>query len=60
MTFAGMLPFERISSKSAGETKKNLGKAIYFDFMKSLRAFSQIVRSSCTFSSPGSTHSYVQ
>jgi len=55
MTLVGLLPFERISKRSAGETKKNLGKAIYLENINSFRAFSQIVKSVYTFSRVGST-----
>jgi hypothetical protein len=41
MTLAGMLPFDRISSRSEDEVKKNLGKHFFFSSMNLLRAFSQ-------------------
>ena len=56
MTFVGLLPFERISRRSAGDTKKNLGKAICFENINSLSAFSQIVKSTYTFSRVGKTY----
>lgn len=56
ITFEGLFPLERMSSRSAEETKKNLGKATILEYMNSFKAFSQMVRSSWIFSSPGRTY----
>ena len=55
-----MLPFDKISSKSVVDTKKNLGNCSFLVSKNSLRAFSQTDKSYCAFSSPGNTCSKTQ
>jgi len=39
LIFSGLLPLDRISNRSAYETKLKRGKAIFFSFKKELSAF---------------------